>query len=651
MKTIPFLLKSCLATVSACGLFAWSTTAGMGQATPPVFVLDPTELINDYVSIGEFATNGVADGWVAQNQVAPFVIQDGVLKSRSIGSDPHFLRSSFPGTLPEHKIVEARVRVLEGARGWQMYWGGVGQSGFSGAAGRFLGGYTVQQDDEWHVWHFDFTDATLLTNRLTHFRLDPGDAAGTVFEVDYVRVGRILPDGDGDGVPDLFETGTGVFVDQRNTGTKPAVADSDGDGFTDGEEIQAGSNPNDRTQSPIPTITRYTSSAPIYIVAQAIEPNAPAVRNGTPTAFQISPSLPPGLIFNRTTGEISGTPTTVSAAADYTITATFGGGKTAASVVNIAVSNPFIHFGLAKRTLTVNEAFAAFAPAIVGGTAKSFTISPSLPAGLTLDPVTGEMAGPATAFSPLRDYTVTASFQGFPSATATFAMSVLESPAFDLDPKFPLIDFVSIGEFNDPAESLTVFAPNALAPLRLEAGALVVETTGGDPQLARNVGEFPDDRVLEFRMKVLANANLSTFEIYFWEVARGPTRIVLPAALPWPTAAEDLQYHTYRIDLRAATEGPLTTVRLDPGSGAGNTVHLDYIRLGTFDPRLQASWLSDGRLRLSWAAAATGYQLESASALPGGWSSVSPAPTVEGDRNVVALAVAGNSPRFFRLRK
>ncbi|HNQ90674.1 MAG TPA: hypothetical protein PKM73_18825 [Verrucomicrobiota bacterium] len=54
------------------------------------------------------------------------------------------------------------------------------------------------------------------------------------------------PDTDGDGLGDLVETGTGVFVSPTATGTSPRKADTDGDGRTDREEIEEPptTNPN-----------------------------------------------------------------------------------------------------------------------------------------------------------------------------------------------------------------------------------------------------------------------------------------------------------------------------------------------------------------------------------------------------------------------
>ncbi len=58
------------------------------------------------------------------------------------------------------------------------------------------------------------------------------------------------PDDDGDGLLDVVETLTGVFVSASDTGTDPLDADSDDDGYGDGDEVAAGSDPNDPTSIP-----------------------------------------------------------------------------------------------------------------------------------------------------------------------------------------------------------------------------------------------------------------------------------------------------------------------------------------------------------------------------------------------------------------
>ncbi|MBW2388788.1 MAG: hypothetical protein JRG89_10160, partial [Deltaproteobacteria bacterium] len=57
-------------------------------------------------------------------------------------------------------------------------------------------------------------------------------------------------DDDNDAVLDLYETNTGVFVSATDTGSDPFLADTDGDGFDDGFEVAAGTNPNNAASFP-----------------------------------------------------------------------------------------------------------------------------------------------------------------------------------------------------------------------------------------------------------------------------------------------------------------------------------------------------------------------------------------------------------------
>ena len=61
---------------------------------------------------------------------------------------------------------------------------------------------------------------------------------------------RIGVERDSDGLLDGFETNTGNFVSPTNTGTDPALADTDGDGFDDGVEVDEGTDPTQASSFP-----------------------------------------------------------------------------------------------------------------------------------------------------------------------------------------------------------------------------------------------------------------------------------------------------------------------------------------------------------------------------------------------------------------
>jgi len=138
--------------------------------------------------------------------------------------------------------------------------------------------------------------------------------------------------------------------------------------------------------------------------------------------------LPAGLNLNPSTGVISGIPTAVTATANYTITATNTGGSTTASV-SITVNdiaplalayliNPAIY--IQGNAITAND------PISSGGVVLSYAILPALPAGLTLNPVTGVISGTPSEVTPAASYSVTATNTG--GSTSTLLSITVVSP-------------------------------------------------------------------------------------------------------------------------------------------------------------------------------------------------------------------------------
>lgn len=176
----------------------------------------------------------------------------------------------------------------------------------------------------------------------------------------------------------------------------------------------------------------YSSGATVsYCSGVAITNNTPTI-TGTPTSYSVSPALPTGLTLNTTTGVISGTPSITSSATNYTITAR-NGGCTTSYVVNITVLSPIS--GLSYTTPVTycnNIAITPNTPTITGSP-TSYSISPLLPMGLSINTTTGEITGTPTVVSAAANYTVTASNGGC-TTTAIVNIKVTDVPSITTNP-------------------------------------------------------------------------------------------------------------------------------------------------------------------------------------------------------------------------
>jgi len=171
-----------------------------------------------------------------------------------------------------------------------------------------------------------------------------------------------------------------------------------------------------------PSNLSYTTPV-VYTTGNAITANTPTV-TGTVASYAVSPGLPQGLALNPTTGVISGTPTTVTAQANYTVTATNAAGSTQATVnitVNLGKPGSFSYSNdpnLAYKDAAIN----AMTPTHNGGgTVASYSISPALVSGLTLNTTTGVISGAPTVLDEAgTSYTVTATNSAGSTTTTVF---------------------------------------------------------------------------------------------------------------------------------------------------------------------------------------------------------------------------------------
>jgi Putative Ig domain/Galactose oxidase, central domain len=207
--------------------------------------------------------------------------------------------------------------------------------------------------------------------------------------------------------------------------------------------VHCGSN-SARVQPPV---LSYSTLNATYTRGTQILDNTPVNTGGTPTSYAVSPALPAGITLNTTTGVISGTPAAVTAETAYTVTASNAGGNSSVSL-SITV-NDIAPSGLTYSTNPATYAdLAAIAPNApswsgAGGTPTGFAVSPSLPAGLSLNSATGTISGtPTNGVFPQANYTITASNTGG-STTATLTITVIpQAPYIAVQ---PLSQYVASG--------------------------------------------------------------------------------------------------------------------------------------------------------------------------------------------------------------
>ncbi len=143
------------------------------------------------------------------------------------------------------------------------------------------------------------------------------------------------------------------------------------------------------------------------------------------TSFSISPSLPTGVSLNTSTGRISGIPKVSIPQTVFTITGTNNGGSTTASfrltVNSIAPSNLKYNDSniVATRTITNINSSVIYS----GDSITSFSITPSLPLGLSLNTSTGLISGIPLVTLPQTTFTITGTNNGG-STTASFRLTV-----------------------------------------------------------------------------------------------------------------------------------------------------------------------------------------------------------------------------------
>jgi len=310
-----------------------------------------------------------------------------------------------------------------------------------------------------------------------------------------------------------------------------------------------------------PAALTYATARAIYTRGQTIASNTPASTGGAVASYAISPALPAGLALDPASGIISGTPSALSPAVAYTITATNSGGSTTATVEITVddVAPSAVSYPTNPASYMIGQAIIDNAPSHAGGAVVSWAISPALPAGLAFSAITGAISGTPTAVASAASYTVTATNSGG-SAMATITVSVKDGPPVALSYAINPATYTrghAIAS-NVPSSSGGAVTAYAISPA-LPAGLVLAPSTGiisGTPTALSPSRSYT---------VTATNSGGSTTAVVTLTVNDAP-----PAALTYAT--NPVIYGrglTAAPDVPSATGGPVVTYAINPSLPAG----------------------------------------------------------------------------------
>jgi hypothetical protein len=210
-----------------------------------------------------------------------------------------------------------------------------------------------------------------------------------------------------------------------------------------------------------------------------------------PLTYTVSPLLPTGLILAAHTGVISGTPSISIGATTYAVTVTDSNGDTATASFTLTVTGSTIAATttIPQVTLMQSTVASSFIPVTSSGGVGTlkFTISPSLPSGLSVAGATGAITGTPLVALATSTYTITVTDATQTSGSASFSLTV--NPALTAT----LLSSTNALTENNPSSFTPVAGSGGTAPLSysvlpaLPAGLTMNTLTGvisGAPSVA-----------------------------------------------------------------------------------------------------------------------------------------------------------------------
>ena len=149
--------------------------------------------------------------------------------------------------------------------------------------------------------------------------------------------------------------------------------------------------------------------------------------------YSLSPALPAGVTRNSSTRRVSGTPTGTLTKTEYTWTVSDADGDTATRTFNITIDPdlmPTFGASVPDKSWRQNTAITAFTlPAATGGDGTlTYSLSPALPTGVTLNTATRRVSGTPTVTMAETTYTWKVTDADGDTDTETFTITITPTP-------------------------------------------------------------------------------------------------------------------------------------------------------------------------------------------------------------------------------
>ena len=403
-------------------------------------VADKPILVGHYLIYGSYTSLGGSDsGDPALSYMPPF---EQYLSQYTVVSAGGFVAQFINVIIPTAAISTLR---LDGASVSASLFRRVATSSWSSAQiTTSTGSHNLIADQPFgiEIYGVDFYDSYAYVgganysalSTVASLRLNANSATGTVGQQICIPV-TVLDSSD---APVL-----GIRVDGATTGTNSGLSPSattDSSGSADVCYIGNAAGTDTLTLSAngfstsvsivwslaLPAIS-YSPSLLSLAPSVAMPTLSPTYTGGTVASWSVSPSLPAGISMSTSTGVITGTPTSDTAVSTYTVSATnaTGSATTTISLSVIPAVQPTISYSPSTINFILDTTISTMTPTTTG-TFPSWSVSPTLPRGLSIDTQSGLITGTPVRTTAQGTYTVTA-VNSAGSSTTTLTLAVIES--------------------------------------------------------------------------------------------------------------------------------------------------------------------------------------------------------------------------------